>query len=153
MDASKFVDVDFVVPMLYISVALMLALIFIPTLLHGLMRRRKFATLVTGYQTYAMRSSIRTELIVATLAGIFAVVCALIGGTGYTKAMDNLAVNIQTQYNPSSLELGYWNGSWATANITLDDGTSFEDVVVQLEGPGKPFIEKVWYHQLEQSNE
>lgn len=153
MDASKFAEVDFVTPLLYLGIALIFLFICIPTLLHGLVRRRKFGTLVTGYQTYSLRSSIRIELIVSALAGVLTIVCLLIGATGYFKAMNHLESNIQLQYNPTNLELGYWNGSWATADLTLPDGTTFEDVVVEVQGVGEPFIEEVWYHDREQRNE
>lgn len=153
MDASKFADVNFVIPLFYLGVAVVCLLIFIPLLIHGMLRRRKFSTLVDGYQTYALRSSIRIELIVSALVAILTIMFLAMGATGYFESRNNLEANIQLKYNPTQLELGPWNGSWATADLTLSDGTVFDDVEVMLQDSGEPFIEKVWYHERDKRNE
>lgn len=153
MDASKFADVNFVIPMFYLGVTLVCLLIFIPMLIHGMLRRRKFSKLVDGYQTYSLRSSIRIELIVAAIFAILTIVFVAMGGIGYSQATANLESNIQLKYNPTHFELGPWNGSWSTADLTLSDGKTFDDVDVMIQGAGEPFIEEVWYHELDKRNE
>lgn len=143
---ERYLNVDFITPMLGFGVAAVLLIGGVPLLLHGWYRRKRFEQLADGYQTYKLRSSIRAELVAGGLVlslmaalGIFAVL-------GYTSSARNLQSNIEQLYNPAKLELGTFNGSWMSADITLDDGTSFSNARVDVRAGNEPFIEDLWYH-------
>ena len=123
-------------PLMLVSV-----LIAVPLAIHALIRRRAFAGLRDGEQTYARRSSIRTEFISAGLAAVATAVFLVLGITGYSTAMSNLEANIHKEYSPTELDIKYWNGSWATADITLPDGTSYEDAQISMQAEYRPLVE------------
>ncbi|MGP9650249.1 hypothetical protein ACT3TP_07160 [Glutamicibacter sp. AOP38-B1-38] len=153
MEMLGYEPIDFLRPLVYFGVAVTLVLICFPTLIHGLIRRGDFQRKPDGLQTYALKSSIRTELIVAGASGLLAIVCTIVAASGYFTAMKHLEANIALKYEPTSLDLGYWNGSWATTSLVLPDGTSFSDVVVEVREAGEPFIEEIWYHERKQGNQ
>lgn len=146
MDTSKFAEVDFFSAFIYLGVAGILLVFSVPLLMHGAFRRHKFSKLSQGYQTYQTRASIRNELIVG-----WAILAAMLGFLlasyfTYTTSAQNLHDNIQQQYQPTELSVGVWNGSWATVDLQLPDGTRFTDSIVTLRAGYEPFIEDVWYH-------
>ncbi|WP_404286657.1 hypothetical protein [Glutamicibacter arilaitensis] len=153
MEILAYEPIDFLRPLVLLGVAVTLLIICFPTLIHGLIRRSGYKRLADGLQTYALKSSIRIELIVAAAAGALAIVCTIAAANGYFASMNRLEANIALKYQPTSLDLGYWNGSWGTASLVLPDGTSFSDVVVEVHEAGEPFIEEIWYHERKQGNE
>lgn len=153
MEMLGYEPIDFLRPLVLFGVAVTLLLICFPTLIHGLIRRGDFQRKPDGLQTYALKSSIRTELIVAGASGALAIVCTIVAATGYFASMKHLEANIALKYEPTSLDLGYWNGSWATTSLVLPDGASFSDVVVEVRETGEPFIEEIWYHERKQGNQ
>ena len=72
---------------------------------------------------------------------IFRLVFLVLGITGYSTAMSNLEANIHKEYSPTELDIKYWNGSWATADITLPDGTSYEDAQISMQAEYRPLVE------------
>ena len=152
MEEHNYAVVDFMTPMMHLGVAGILLVFALPLLIHGFVRRRRFGRLSEGYQTYQARSSIRTELITGTVVLIG---CAVFGGlawNGYQTATTNFVANIEQRYQPVELNLGPWNGSWATVDLTLADGTRFPDSTVVLRAGYEPFIEDVWYHTYDRSS-
>lgn len=146
MEPTQFAKVDFYSAVMYLGIAGIALVFCVPLLIHGLTRRRSFRKLSDGYQTYKVRSSIRTELIVG-----WAILAAMLGFLlasflTYSSSAKNLHDNIQQLYQPTDLRVGVWNGSWATVDLTLPDGTSFTDSVVTMREGSEPFIEDVWYH-------
>lgn len=135
-----FLKVDFGTPLMLLGVAVIFFLLCIPMLIHGLIRRRKFSTLRDGEQTYSLRSSIRTELIMSALAAVLLVVCLVAGSSGYGRAMDNLQANIEREFSPTELDIHFWTGSSAVANISLPDGSSYEPATISLEDGYRPVI-------------
>lgn len=146
MDARTYAEVDYLTPMMHLGVAGILVVFGIPLLLHGLFRRRRFSRLRDGEQTWKARSSIRIELLTGGVALLIAAVFGALSWNGYERSTRHLEANIVQRYHPSSFELGYWNGSWATIDITLPDGTRFPDSIVMLRAGSEPFIEDIWYH-------
>lgn len=143
---AQYLNVDFVTPLFGIGVAAVLLVGGMPMLLHGWYRKKKFEQLSDGYQTYKLRSSIRAEVIAGGLALALMAVLGISAVLGYTSSARNLQANIERHYNPAQLELGTFNGSWISVDITLDDGTSFSNTPVEIREDNEPFIEDVWYH-------
>ncbi|QRQ77891.1 hypothetical protein [Glutamicibacter protophormiae] len=143
---SQYLNVDFGTPLIGVAVAGALLIATVPLLLHGWYRRKKFEQLPEGYQTYKLRSSIRTEVIAGGLGALLVVVLGIASAAGFASSARNLEANIERQYNPAQLSLGTFNGSWMSVGITLDDGTRFNDVPVEIRDGNEPFIEDVWYH-------
>ncbi|MCZ4149676.1 hypothetical protein BZG21_35310, partial [Escherichia coli] len=129
---DEYLPVAFGLPLMSVALSVVLLLIAVPLAVHALIRRRAFAGLRDGEQTYARRSSIRTEVISAGLAAVATAVFLVLGITGYSTAMSNLEANIHKEYSPTELDIKYWNGSWATADITLPDGTSYKDAQISM---------------------
>ena len=146
MEAQNYAEVDFMTPMMHLGVGGILLVFAIPLIIHALFRKRRFARLTEGYQTYKSRSSIRTEMVTGALCLAAALVFGVLAWTNYSTATSNLAANIEQRYQPAEFTLGSWNGSWATVDITLEDGTRFTDSVVVVRAGNEPFIEDVWYH-------
>lgn len=139
---DEFLPVDFSLPLVLLATAVVFLLIGVPLLIHGVVRRKKFARLRDGEQTYALRSSIRTELICSGISGVLMLVLLVVGVSGYNTAMKNLEANILQEYSPTQLDIKYWNGSWATADIEFADGTSYEDATVTIVDSDRPVVEK-----------
>lgn len=137
---GEFLKVDFATPMLFLVVAVILFVIGVPVLIHGLVRRKKFATLRDGEQTYARRASIRTELLTSALAALLVVVCLGAGFSGYARALDHLQANIEQEFSPTKLEIHHWTGSSAVATLTLPDGTTFDPATIAVEDDYRPVI-------------
>ncbi|WIV43241.1 MULTISPECIES: hypothetical protein [Glutamicibacter] len=138
---DEYLPVAFGLPLMSVALSVVLLLIAVPLAVHALIRRRAFAGLRDGEQTYARRSSIRTEFISAGLAAVATAVFLVLGITGYSTAMSNLEANIHKEYSPTELDIKYWNGSWATADITLPDGTSYEDAQISMQAEYRPLVE------------
>lgn len=143
---EQYLNVDFITPLLGVGLAAVLLVGAVPLLLHGWYRKKKFERLADGYQTYKLRSSIRTEVIAGGLTLSLMAVLGFFAVLGYTSSARNLQANIVQLYNPAKLELGSFNGSWMSVDITLDDGTSFSNAQVEIRDGNEPFIEDVWYH-------
>lgn len=127
--------VDFATPLLLLAAMVVLILLGLPLLVHAAFRRKKFAVLRDGEQTYARRSSIRTELWVGAGITVAGVLCLVLGLGGYRGAMSGLEANIRQTYAPTQLDMHYWNGATANASLTLPDGTYLEHATVAI-GPG-----------------
>ncbi|WP_159612174.1 hypothetical protein [Glutamicibacter sp. JC586] len=137
---DDFLKVDFATPLILLCVAVIFFLLCIPMLIHGLIRRRNFSRLRDGEQIYSLRSSIRTELIMSALAAVLVIACLVIGFTGYGRAMNNLQANIEREFSPTELEIHFWTGSSAIANISLPDGTSYDPATISVEEGYRPVI-------------
>ncbi|GAA1405073.1 hypothetical protein AUR04nite_07230 [Glutamicibacter uratoxydans] len=143
---TSYLNVDFVLPLIGVGAAGVFLVFGIPMLIHAQIRKAKFNKLSDGYQTHALRSSIRLEKIIG-ISSLVAVVALCAGSWfGFGTAKSNLQANIEQKYQPSELSLGSYNGSWITADLTLPDGTKFKGVTVDIQDGGEPFIEDVWYH-------
>lgn len=138
---DEYLPVAFGLPLMAVATSVVFLLIGLALLPHALFRRRSFSRLRDGEQTYARRASIRTEFIVAAAAGVITAVFLAVGITGYSTAMSNLEANIHKEYSPTKLDIKYWNGSWATADITLPDGTSYEDAQISMQAEYRPLVE------------
>lgn len=147
MEPTQFAEVDFLTPLTHLGIGGIFLVFTLPLLIHGFFRRHRFSKLSDGYQTYKARSSIRTELLIGTGTLLVTLGLGISFVVGYSTANSNLIANIEQRYQPVDLQLGVWNGSWVSVDMTLADGTHFPDSVVQIRANYEPFIEDVWYHQ------
>lgn len=139
---DEYLPVAFDLPLMAVAISVVFLLIGLALLPHALFRRRSFSRLRDGEQTYARRASIRTEFIVAAAAGVITAVFLTVGITGYNNAMSNLEANVHKAYSPAELDIKYWNGSWATADVTFADGTTYKDAQISMQAAYRPFIEQ-----------
>jgi len=146
MAAPTYAEVDYLTPLLQLSVGIVLLIFCLPLVFHGLYRRSKFSQLGEGHRTRKARSSIRSELLVSAAGILGGVTLGLVAWSGYGTATTNFEANIEQRYHPQELSLGSWNGSWATVDITLADGARFTDSVVVIREGYEPFIEDIWNH-------
>lgn len=147
MKVQDYLEVNFAMPMIFLSVGIIFLLLGIPCLVHGISRRRKFPLLPNGLRTWRKNASIRTELIVGVVGIFGAVVLSLFYWMGYSVAISNLETNIESRYSASEVKVSGWNGSWGKANLTLPDGKSFTGVQVVIRDEYEPFIWDVWNHE------
>ncbi|MEF9979793.1 MULTISPECIES: hypothetical protein [Micrococcaceae] len=138
---DEYLPVDFSLPLVSLAASVIFLLIGLPLIIHALIRRKGFTRLRDGEQTYARRASIRTEFISAGIAVVATAICLVMGITGYNTAMSNLVANVQKEYSPTELEIKYWNGSWATADIAFADGTSYVDAQISMQSAYRPLVE------------
>ncbi|WP_313811025.1 hypothetical protein [Glutamicibacter sp.] len=143
---ASYLEVDLYDPLVFAGVALIVLVFGIPILLHAWIRKAKFNKLPDGYQTHALRTSIRIETIVGAAAIAMLAALGIASWVGFNTAWSNLEANIEQKYHPVELNIHEYNGSWIGADITLEDGTSFNDVVVEIRDGNEPFITEVWYH-------
>lgn len=137
---EDFLRVDFTTPLVMLCLAVIFFLLGIPLLFHGLVRRRKFARLRDGEQTYALRSSIRTELLSSALGAFLVIVCLIVGVAGYGRAMNNLQANIEREFSPTQLDIHFWTGSSAITTMELPDGRLFDPATISVEADYRPVI-------------
>lgn len=140
-------EVDLYAALMWAGVSLIFFVFALPILIHAWIRKVKFKKLSNGYQTHALRKSIRIEGIVGL--GVLAVGLYVVAVSwyGFSTSWSNLEANIEQKYQPAELTINPYNGSWISADITLEDGTSFNNTVVEVRDAFEPFIADVWYHQ------
>lgn len=143
----SFLEVELQAPLLWAGAALLFFVFALPILIHFWIRKAKFKNLTTGYQTHALRRSIRIEGFVGAILMAVALSAVTLSWLGFSSAWSNLEANINQKYHPTELTINPYNGSWISVDITLDDGTSFENTVVEIRDGFEPFIADVWYHQ------
>ncbi|MFC0582019.1 hypothetical protein [Micrococcoides hystricis] len=130
--------------------ALALAVIGLALGAHGLYRRRKYWRKREVHQTWPEQRDIRLELSIAGSLFILGLLTPLLSLFLYNKSMENLTHNIEQYYEAQDVELRDWNGSWARADLTLADGTRFEDVQVRYDDVEyTPLIWEVLEHRGE----
>jgi len=137
---DEFLPVVFSRPLIALATSVIFLMIGLALLPHALMRRRYFSRLRDGEQTYSRRASIRTEFLCAGIAGAMTVALVAFGLASYRTAMSNLEANVHKEYSPTKLDIKYWNGSWATADITFADGTSIDGAQISVQDAYRPFI-------------
>ena len=142
-----YLEVDLQEPLMWAGGSLLFFVFALPILIHAWVRKARFKKLSTGYQTHALRQSIRIEGLIGAAVLAVGIVMVSQSWIGFNTAWNNLEANINEKYQPTELAINPYNGSWVSVDITLDDGTSFDNTVVEIREAFEPFIADVWYHQ------
>ncbi|WP_102157786.1 hypothetical protein [Zhihengliuella halotolerans] len=137
-----YLDVDYLTPMLQVSVAILCVLAALPLCLHALARWIRFRREAEGRRTYALRSSIRIEAVVGGALVAATVVFAGFGLAGLTTAGENLQRNIHRAYpDVETIESYAWNGSAAVVDVVMTTGERHVSRQVTILADGRPLLD------------
>lgn len=83
---------------------------------------------------------IRTERWTGYLCLGLAGVLAAFAGVGAWQTHQNVRSNLADKYGVTAVEDARWNGAFLVADLTLSDGSVWEDTKVYFERDGEPLI-------------
>lgn len=150
--------VDFGTPQLYLAVAAIIVVFAIPIGIHVLIRWRRYRKDSDTLKTYVRHRDMVIEAGVAGVGLIVALVLTGVFAVGWSTSEKNLVANVESRYAVSEVQMGSWNGSWATIDLIDGNGVPASGIEVSFDAGGGPVLRDVAFgldpkHAVEHSLE